>query len=328
MSREAHSIDLVLEGGGVKGIGLVGALAVLEREGYRVNQIAGTSAGSVVAALHAAGYTAAELRAMAMSIDFATFQDAGWARSVPVIGAPLGILQRQGFHSGRSLYRWLADLLAAKGVRTFADLPQLQVIVSDLTRKEMLVLPRDAHLLGLDPARLDVALAVRASISVPFVFEPLRVKEGGTGREHVLVDGGMLSNFPVWLFDCVGRLPERATFGLMLAEPDPRAPMGKQLKEEVPPRGFRAVAAYGRSLLETMMEAHDRRSLAAADHVRTIQIPTLGVSTVDFGIGRDRIDALYQSGIGAAEEFLSTWDFDAYVEGFRSAAEERARSEA
>ena len=327
MSSDAHSIDLVLEGGGVKGIGLAGALAVLEREGYRVHQIAGTSAGSIVAALHAAGYTAGELRAMALSIDFSSFKDAGWARSVPVIGAPLGILQRQGFHRGRMIYRWLSDLLAAKGVRTFSDVPQLQVIVSDLTRKEMLVLPRDAHILGLDPERLDVALAVRASISVPFVFEPLRVKEGGTGLEHVLVDGGMLSNFPVWLFDCVGRLPERATFGLMLAEPDPREPMGQQLQAEVPPRaGFRAVAAYGRSLLETMMEAHDRRSLATADHVRTIRIPTLGVSTVDFGIGRDRIDALYQSGVSAAEEFLATWDFDAYVDSFRSA--DRAASEA
>jgi NTE family protein len=317
-------IDLVLEGGGVKGIGLVGALAVLEREDYVVNKIAGTSAGSIVAALYAAGYSAAELRSMALSIDFARFKDAGWARRVPMIGAPLGILQRQGFHRGRVFHRWIADLLAAKGVRTFKDLPELQVIVSDLTLREMLVLPRDAHHLGLDPDRLDVALAVRASISVPFVFEPLRVREGGDGLEHVLVDGGMLSNFPVWLFDVKGE-PERATFGLVLAEPDPRKPIGEAVPAQAPPRaGFRAVVAHGRSLLETMMEAHDRRSLAAADYCRTIKIPTLGIGTVDFGIPRQRIDELYQSGAQAAEQFLKTWDFEDYKASFRAPTPEAA----
>src|SRR5215208_2534246 len=61
---EGHEgdVDLVFEGGGLKGIGIVGAYSVLEERGYRPQNVAGTSAGAIVAALLAAGYTAAELR--------------------------------------------------------------------------------------------------------------------------------------------------------------------------------------------------------------------------------------------------------------------------
>lgn len=66
-----------------------------------------------------------------------------------------------------------------------------------------------------------------------------------------------------------------------------------------------------------MLEAHDRRYLETADYARTIPIPTLGIGAVDFGLPSARIDALIESGSTAAEQFLSTWDFQGYVEGFR-----------
>ena len=68
-------IDLVCEGGGVLGIGLVGAYAVLEARGYRVQNLAGTSAGAIVATLIAAGYTAAEVRDIIFDLDFSRITD-------------------------------------------------------------------------------------------------------------------------------------------------------------------------------------------------------------------------------------------------------------
>ena len=56
MANEPLKIDAVFEGGGVKGIGLVGAVAVTEEKGYQFENLAGTSAGAIVAALIAAGY--------------------------------------------------------------------------------------------------------------------------------------------------------------------------------------------------------------------------------------------------------------------------------
>ena len=70
--------DLVFEGGGVKGIGLAGALATLEEREYRPQNIAGTSAGAITAALLAAGYSAEELRDIIVSLDYRQFQDRAW----------------------------------------------------------------------------------------------------------------------------------------------------------------------------------------------------------------------------------------------------------
>ena len=64
MSQAEPRVDAVFEGGGVKGIALVGAAAVVEAAGYRFNNLAGTSAGAIVAALLGAGYTAAELQSI------------------------------------------------------------------------------------------------------------------------------------------------------------------------------------------------------------------------------------------------------------------------
>ena len=69
--------DLVLEGGGVKGIALVGAVAVLEEHGYEFNRIAWTSAGAIVGALLAAGMPTADMVGIMRSIDYTRFQDKG-----------------------------------------------------------------------------------------------------------------------------------------------------------------------------------------------------------------------------------------------------------
>lgn len=322
------TIDLVLEGGGVKGIALVGALEVLEREGLRSHDVAGASAGAAVAALHAAGYSAAELYEHMLRLDLRAFRDAGWRSRIPAIGLPLAILRRHGAHRGAALEDWIRGLLADRRVVTFRDLAHrgesqardghhLQVIVSDLTARELLLLPRDAARLGIHPDHLDVAVAVRASMSVPFVFEPVRLRNLKTGREHVLVDGGVLSNFPVWIFDCDGP-PARPTFGLLLVEEDPRRPLAHGLPpSDEPAAGVRGALAHGRSVLQTMLEAHDRRHLQRADHVRTIRIPTRGVRTLDFDLRREEISALHGAGVRAAEDFLAAWDFEDYRRTFR-----------
>jgi NTE family protein len=80
-------VDLVLEGGGVKGVALVGALAALEDQGYIPQNIAGTSVGAILGALLAAGYTAAELRDIMMNqLDFRRLRDLSLEGQLPLIG--------------------------------------------------------------------------------------------------------------------------------------------------------------------------------------------------------------------------------------------------
>jgi NTE family protein len=74
-----------------------------------------------------------------------------------------------------------------------------------------------------------------------------------------------------------------------------------------------------------MMEAHDRMYVESASFARTIPIPTLGVGTTEFDITPDRALALYDSGRAAAEKFLETWDFEAYIEEYRTGKEHSRR---
>ena len=335
---DSHA-DLVFEGGGVKGIGLAGALATLEEREYRPQNIAGTSAGAITAALLSAGYSAAELREIIITLDYRQFQDRAWEDKVPLVERSLSMLLNLGLYEGDRFLEWMRERLEAKGVRTFADLvhdefaddpryrSRLQVIASDVTTRELLVLPRDARKLGIEPDELDVALAVRMSMSIPVFFEPVRIENPETGQTHVIVDGGMLSNFPVWLFDCEdGDVPDWPTFGLLLVEPKPELPIGARLpKAKMTGRGPGAVVDYVKALAQTMMEAHDRLYVAQANYARTIPIPTLGVGTTEFDLSRERALALYDSGRWAAEKFLKAWDFEAYIAEFRTGKEHSRR---
>lgn len=114
--------DAVFEGGGVKGIGLVGAVSVTEEMGYDFCTVAGTSAGAIVAALVAAGYRASELRDIMRSLDYTQFKDAGLLDNIPVFGRVLSLGLEKGIYEGAYLEDWLREKLAAKGKRTFKDL--------------------------------------------------------------------------------------------------------------------------------------------------------------------------------------------------------------
>ena len=158
---------------------------------------------------------------------------------------------------------------------------------------------------------------MRMSASIPFYFEPVKFHNPETGGEHLIVDGGVLSNFPVWLFDSDEK-PRWPTFGLMLVAPDPRGPpTGPPGRAEYSANRIEATIDYVRSLVYTMLEAHDRRYIEMADFARTICIPTLGVRATDFDLPRKKRLELYESGRTAAEQFLETWSFEGYVEEFR-----------
>jgi len=316
--------DAVFEGGGVKGIGLVGALLEAEARGYRWVNVAGTSAGALVAALVAAGYRAEELARMLLDLDYRRFaQPRGWGR-LPLVGLPLNLIFRLGLYPADPLEEWLAGLLAERGVHTFADLVlpefaedprfryRLRVVASDLSRRRLVVLPQDARRYGLDPDHLPVARAVRMSLSIPFYYEPVFLPLPGGGRS-VIVDGGLLSNFPVWLFDSDG-IPPWPTFGIKIVEPGE----GRPLK-------IRGPLSLLHAVVSTMLEAHDARYIEEADFVRTIAVPSTGVGTVEFDLSRERARALLEAGRRAARQFFETWDFDRYVAAFRVKPPPRGR---
>lgn len=305
--------NAVFEGGGVKGIGIAGALTVAEKK-YKWVYVAGTSAGALIAALVAAGYCAEEIRDMVFALDYSSCMDGALFHGLPLVGPLLSIMFEMGLYRGDYIENWVREKLAAKGVRTFRDLVinpgsyndyryRLRLIASDITLGRMLVLPQDIRDYGINPDNLDVARAVRMSISIPFYFEPVRLRyrdAGGGNLISYIVDGGLLSNFPVWLFDkCSHGGP---TFGFKLVDPG-----------EGHPNVINGPLSLLSALFTTMLEAHDTRYIKESNFARTIPIPTLGIASTDFALSREKTQALYASGVKAAEEFFDNWNYSKYL---------------
>jgi len=324
----ANKVDLVFEGGGVKGIAFGGAIKALADADYEIKNVAGTSAGAISAALVAAGYGANELDAMLQRMPFTEFRDEGTIDRFPG-GKLFSVVSELGIYEGAYFQTWITERLAEKKVVKFGDLLnpdaddpddvdqrwRLRVIASDVTNRRMLVLPKDARRLGIDPDELNVGYAVRMSMSIPIFFEPV-VHENGS-EKTVIVDGGMLSNFPVWLFDRKGQPPRWPTFGLLLAEPDPREEIGQRLDNEEPIGERGSLIDFVRNMALTMLAAHDRLYLDNAAYARTVPIPTLGVGTTEFTISEERVKALRDSGEDAMKAFLDDWNFQTYLAGVR-----------
>ncbi len=118
--------DLVLEGGGVKGIGLAGAVTALSGAGFVFPRVAGSSAGAVVAclvaALQVAGEPVERLADVVRTVDYRRLRDRGGLGRVPLVGRALALLVHDGLYEGRYLEQFLTGALGDLGVRTFADL--------------------------------------------------------------------------------------------------------------------------------------------------------------------------------------------------------------
>jgi len=323
--------DLVLEGGGVKGVALVGAVTRLAEQGYAFPRVAGSSAGAVtaavVAALQRAGEPVSRLREIADGIDYRKIPDSWLPGPLALLGQGLGLLTRQGLHPGRYLRDHLAGVLADLGVRTFGDLRiggpaglpadpgsalppahryGLVVTASDLSEHRLLRLPWDYRLLGVDPDEQLVVDAVQASAAIPYFFQPARL----AGR--VLVDGGLLSNFPVALFDREdGLAPRWPTFGIKLAARAGATPTAHAAGDPL---------SFTVAVVETLVNAQDAAYVdGLCVQLRTTFVDTSDTSTIDFGISAERRAVLGQRGASAAQDFLDHWDEDAYRRRCRGA---------
>jgi NTE family protein len=312
MAGGEKQADLVLEGGGVKGVGLIGAISVLEDAGYTFRRIAGTSAGAIIGSFLAAGMRAADLREVITTLDYRKFRQRTALRKVPIVGEPLALWFQRGLYSSSYVHSFVAGHLADHGVRTFADLREddpdssldpkeryrLIVHASDVSRSRLLRLPWDYQSdFGLDPDAQPVADAVRASASIPLFFNPVK-QQLTSGRPSWLVDGGMLSNFPLEVFDRTDGQPERwETIGIKLsAEKHPGAVLHQAT----------GLVSLTEAMVTTLTHWYDQAHLDDPKVVaRTIFVDTTGYRSTDFSITREAQDHLYENGRAAAAKWLA-----------------------
>jgi NTE family protein len=290
--------DAVFEGGGARGIAFVGAIQAMEEEQVEWQGIAGTSAGAVIAALLASGYKSYEIRKLLSELDFSKLRGRTFMNRIPIIGSLLELMFNLGIYKNDYLEAWVDALLLEKGIKTFADLPdgKLKIIASDVTNGQMLIFPDDLERYRMTPADLKVSTAVMMSASIPFFFRPVIWKSKDLNKSYIL-DGGLLSNFPIWIFDTPN--PQFPTFGFRFVKDkvsiDPVIPTPLHLFKNI---------------FKTMLQAHDLRHINEDTLERTIKIPTGDINATDFGLNEEEIDFLYNSGYTSTKKFLSTWDFE------------------
>jgi len=325
-----HFKNLVFEGGGVKGIAYVGAMQVLEKEGILANiqRAGGTSAGAINAALFALGFTNSETRTILKNLDFNNFMDESWGKIRDVER----LINKFGWYKGDFFHEWISKHIKKKlgnPNATFAHLreagrPDLFVYGTNLSTRfgEVFSYEHTPH--------ERIADAVRISMSIPLFFAAVR-----NAREDVYVDGGVLNNYPVKIFDrekyiTPGKLAklglkreyyekENKTFLKKNPSSSPyiynKETLGFRLDSKQEIAAFRYgderahnkidhLFDYLKALVGTIMESQGNTHLHSDDWQRTIYIDTLGVGTTDFDLSDARKKQLENSGGKGASEYL------------------------
>ncbi|OWP65092.1 patatin [Hymenobacter amundsenii] len=208
--------NLVMEGGGIRGIAYGGALAELERQGLLADlrRVGGTSAGAIQAALLAVGYAPADIICIVNELPIQRLNDG----RLIFFGGSTRLLKQYGWYRGDAFTNLLAELVGRQTQQPDLTLGQLHALAqqqparyrdlyttgTNLTRQCAQVFSYETH------PNLRVADAVRISMSIPLYFRAvlLDATTGQVVRQpakeqavEVLVDGGLLANYPLDLFD-------------------------------------------------------------------------------------------------------------------------------
>jgi NTE family protein len=319
--------DLVLEGGGVKGIGLAGAVLELDAAGYVFKRVAGTSAGAIaaalIAALNAAEKPLSQLADILGSVEYPKFMAKSHLRAAfGKLGDAEQLLLHMGLYDGDYLVDWLGAALSDIGITRFGDLRRddpdadraltasrrysLVVHTADITRGRLVRLPWDYPSYGHPDIDNELIVdAVRASMSIPFFFDPVRLRapdatvEGVTykGGSVTWVDGGMLSNFPVEVFDRTDGEPSRwPTVGIKLSAQKTLVPARSDVHN---------VIAEAVACLHTLLDNADRYYVTAEKAARTIFVDCFGLKATDFDLTVADQQTLVANGHKAAKDWLA-----------------------
>lgn len=302
----------ILDGGGVKGAALAGCLRAAEEQGIEFLGYGGTSAGSIVAFLASLGYSGDDLRRiMTQQIRFKDFlDDSGvslnrlknlpdklnrqWWAAPWILWRHRDLIQKLvkefGLYDAGRLQRFLLEkalekipALRGQSDISFNDLvkngrPLLKIVVSDIGSRELKVYSAT----GGEDLNGSVIDAVRASMSYPFVFLPVQM------NNRYLVDGGLTSNLPIFLFE-----KERRSDGLPVIAFDLES-TGRFVD------GQYSLKRFCGDMLATALESADRIQRQLVQGIYHVRIPIPeGIDTLDFNLSESQCQALFSAGHSA-----------------------------
>jgi len=322
--------NLVMEGGGIRGIAYGGALLELEKRGVLagIQRVGGTSAGAIQAALLAVGYSPAEIIDV---VNHTPVQRLNDGRLI-FFGGSTRLLKQYGWYRGDQFTNYMSELVGRKTGNpnlTLAQLHQLTqagrardlyVTGTNLTTQRVDVFSYETH------PQLRVADAVRISMSIPLYFRAVLLDELGNvvmkpvkgQKVNVLVDGGLLANYPIDLFDKASYLADQnlakpqsngrtfnpETLGLRLDRAEQIAyDTVRNGRQQLAPYPISNFGSYIGALYTLAIE--NLNPAQPEDWKRTVSISTLGFNPKIKRVSEAQKQQLVESGQRGVQDFFA-----------------------
>jgi NTE family protein len=320
--------NLVLEGGGVRGLAYAGVFSVLEEKSIlnNIENIGGSSAGSIAGMLVSIGYNAVEIDSLMMELPVQKFQDGHGG----LVGKYKRLKKDYGIFKGEAFEKWLQALIEHKtgnSLLTFEELHQLHIqnnLFKDLYCTGTNLSKQQLEIFSYKTTpTMPLALAVRISSGVPLYFEPValdnqlqKIKKSDTiSFVNYYVDGGMLCNYPISMFDTCGEscsnplLCDRVKFnthtiGIKLERPQQIDSLNHN-STSIPAYDINKFSEYLAAFSNLLMETLSRKYPGLENEKgRTIYVSQGNISPIIKKTKQQDKQLLYQNGVNAANNFL------------------------
>lgn len=326
--------NFVFEGGGVKGIAYLGALDVFTEKGVvaDIARVGGTSAGAINAILLGLGFTPKETKEILWALDFNNFMDDSWG----IIRDSQRLVEQYGWYKGDYFRSWISKLIKEKTGNSESTFADIEAMKEKRGFKSLYFMGTNlstsfSEIFSAEHSpRMCIADAVRISMSIPLFFAAKR-----SARGDVYVDGGVLDNYPIKLFDrkkylASNNFTEPAYYQRINSKLENlerpissyvynKETLGFRLdsKEEIsvfrdhaepPHKKIDNFFDYTWAFIDTIIESQQSSHLHNDDWVRTVYIDTIGVGTTDFDLSEAKKKALVKSGKDGATKYFEWYD--------------------
>jgi len=320
--------NLVLEGGGIRGVAYAGAFSILEEKNIlqQIEKVAGTSAGAIAGVMVSVGYTAKEIDSIMRSLPIEEFNDGRGG----IVGKYRRVRNKFGLYKGVKFELWVQQLINYKTGNanlSFAQLHQLHLqnkmfkdfycTATNLSKQQLDVFSYE------NTPDISIALAVRISGGIPMYFEPIilndqyqRIEKTDTiSFRNYYVDGGMIANYPICIFDsCENKgnplLSDKVwfnpqTLGIKLERPAQIDSLKNNIRT-IPPFEIRSFKDYIHAFNNLVIETLNRKyPNLENEQNRTIHISYGSIKARVRKMKPAEKEMLYNNGVKAATEFLS-----------------------
>lgn len=311
--------NLIFEGGGIKCLAYVGALQVLEEKNIldKIKRVGGASGGAIIALVIGLGYNSAEVEEILNKQDFSAFFD----NASGIMNNTQYFYNNYGWYKGEAFYTWICQLVENK---TGSRKTTFNEIYKNKEKRGF----KDIYLMGTNVSTgyseifsqeftpdMPIADAVRISMSIPLVYA------APTFNDSIYVDGGVLNNYPIKIFD------KRKYVEKYYRIPDYYRNYNKKQRKKgkkdsyvfnMETLGFRleskrtidlynndakpykkkinSLSEYIISLIQVFMDSQSNEHLHSDDRRRTIYIDALGVKFLQFNLSESDKEKLIKSG--------------------------------